>query len=366
MGRGVNTGRRNEKTARGRTGVARVMKKENNAGSSSLGKERIDRMMSGAENALRFVLSLKEKDRLLIITDKDKEVIGRAFESGARRLGASVTSYLLPEYKRPLSEIPEDLTPLFGGCHVFVNAFSSHAEETPFRIKLVKHQQSLGARVGHAPGITEDMMLKGPMTADYKQVAENARNLIEAFKGALKVHLTTKEGTDITLNIKGREFETDTRIEPGNMGNLPAGEVWCAPVEDDAHGSIFVNGSIGDLGGVSKPLKIIVKNGRIVSFESEDEALVARVKELTSLDDMASVIGELGIGLNPKARLTGNLLEDEKAGGTAHIAFGYNENMPSGKNNSKTHRDFLFYKPTFEVEYEDGSKRVVIRDGEVV
>ena len=341
------------------------MKKETDSESSSLGKEHMDRMVNGAENALRYILSVKDKDKLLIITDKDKEAIGRAFESGAKRLGASVISYLLPENKRPLSEIPEDLNPLFSGCGVFVNAFSSHAEETPFRIKLVKQQQSLGARVGHAPGITYDMMFKGPMTADYKEVAENAKDLIKAFERALKVHITTDEGTDITLNIEGREFETDAWIEPGNMGNLPAGEIWCAPIEDEANGTIFVNGSIGDLGGVSRPLKIIVKNGKIESFESEDSALLAKVKELTTLDQMASVIGELGIGLNPKARLTGNLLEDEKAGGTAHIAFGYNENMPGGKNNSKTHRDFLFYNPTFEVEYEDGSKRILIKDGKI-
>ena len=81
---------------------------------------------------------------------------------------------------------------------------------------------------------------------------------------------------------------------------------------------------------------------------------------------MASVVGELGIGLNPRARLTGNLLEDEKAGKTAHIAFGHNTDMPNGVNDSKTHRDFLFYNPTFEVEYLDGSKKTIIKDGEIV
>jgi hypothetical protein len=40
--------------------------------------------------------------------------------------------------------------------------------------------------------------------------------------------------------------------------------------------------------------------------------------------------------------------------------------MPNGKNDSKTHRDFLFYKPTLEVEYLDGSKKTIIKDGEIV
>jgi len=60
------------------------------------------------------------------------------------------------------------------------------------------------------------------------------------------------------------------------------------------------------------------------------------------LDEEARIIGELGIGLNPGAKLSGILLEDEKALKTAHIAFGNNENMDGVQNKSITHRDFLF------------------------
>ncbi|MBM4388261.1 MAG: aminopeptidase, partial [Deltaproteobacteria bacterium] len=88
-----------------------------------------------------------------------------------------------------------------------------------------------------------------------------------------------------------------------------------------------------------------------------------KVKEYLNIDSEASVIGELGIGLNPGARLVGNLLEDEKAFKTAHIAFGNNEDMPGGRNRSKTHRDFLFREPTFVVKYKDGSEKVLIENG---
>ncbi|MBU2564903.1 MAG: aminopeptidase, partial [Candidatus Thermoplasmatota archaeon] len=144
------------------------------------------------------------------------------------------------------------------------------------------------------------------------------------------------------------------------------GEIWCAPVENRANGVIITDGSIGDIGQVKKPLRIEVKDGKIVSLQSDDSELVEKIKELTSVDEMASVIGELGIGLNPNARITGNLLEDEKAGKTAHIAFGNNEEMPNGENNSKTHRDFLFYKPTLKVTYKDGTEKIVIKDGDVI
>jgi leucyl aminopeptidase (aminopeptidase T) len=76
------------------------------------------------------------------------------------------------------------------------------------------------------------------------------------------------------------------------------------------------------------------------------------------------VIGELGIGVNPGAAITGNMLEDEKALGTAHIAFGNNEDFPGGgMNKSKIHRDYLFYRPTIEVTYLNETKKIIMKKG---
>ncbi|MFA5771951.1 MAG: aminopeptidase [Thermoplasmata archaeon] len=323
-----------------------------------------EKMVEGATNALSVVLGLKRGEKVLIVTDENKPEISKAFNRGARKLGAIVTTYVLPEKERPLDEIPIDLLPLIpAGNNVIVNAFEGFSEETPFRIQLLKKEIATNARIGHAPGITNEMMTEGPMTADYKEIEKNARKLISAFKDAKKVNITAPGGTDIDLDIEGRGFDTDVVIKPGTFGNLPAGEIWCAPIEDKAKGVIVTDGSIGDVGRVTKPLTIYVENGEIDELESEDEALVDKIEKLTSVDKMASVIGELGIGLNPMARLSGNLLEDEKAGGTAHIAFGNNEEMDGGKNKSKTHRDFLFYKPTFNVTYKNGTEKIIIENG---
>lgn len=328
-----------------------------------------DIMVEGAKNALKVVLSMNSGESLLIITDENKRRIAEAFERGGDALGAKVVTYILPEDLRPLSEIPADFLPTLDHCSsggVIINAFEGHSEETPFRIKLIKKELSTNSRIGHAPGITMSMMTEGPMNVDWMDVAKNVDSLMAKFENTDKVRITTPGGTDIMLGIKNRAFDTDVRISAGAFGNLPAGEIWCAPIEDNADGIIVCDGSIGDVGQVNKPLQIEVSQGRIVALKSEESELVERIKQLTSIDEMASVIGELGIGLNPKARLTGNLLEDEKAGKTAHIAFGNNEEMPNGKNTSKTHRDFLFYDPTFEVTYSDGTKKIIIKDGEIV
>ncbi len=325
-------------------------------------------MVEGAKNALGTILSIQPNEPILIVTDEICLPIAKAFDTGGNQLEGLVKIYQLPEEQRPLTEVPEDFASYLEHCRdggIIINLIQANSSETPFRIKLIKSELTTQARIGHAPGITINMMTEGPMSADYRAISTQVNHLIGLFENAAKVRITAPGGTDIELDIAEREFDTDVEIKPKTFGNLPAGEVWCAPVEDGANGIIVCDGSIGDIGNVLKPLKIEVRDGKIVALECDDGEMVTEVQKLTSVDEMAAIIGELGIGLNPKARITGNLLEDEKAGKTAHIAFGNNENMPSGQNTSNTHRDFLFFNPTFEVEYKDGIKKTIIKAGEV-
>ena len=89
--------------------------------------------------------------------------------------------------------------------------------------------------------------------------------------------------------------------------------------------------------------------------DCDDADCRARVERYMAHDANAAIIGELGIGLNPGARLVGNMLEDEKALRTAHIAFGSNEGMPGGLNRSAMHIDYLFHRPTITATRTDGA-----------
>jgi len=101
-------------------------------------------------------------------------------------------------------------------------------------------------------------------------------------------------------------------------------------------------------------------------LECEDKDLLGRISSLQNVDEDSMMIGELGIGINPGAVITGNMLGDEKALGTAHLAFGNNADFPGGGNNrSKIHRDYLFYRPTIEVKYFEGTKKLIMKNGKV-
>ncbi len=321
-------------------------------------------LVENASKALSQLLDVRPGENVLIVTDEATRRVADAFEEAARRASASPQVYVLPEDERPLREVPEGLAALIPDTDVGVTCFKGRAEETPFRIELIHALMRVARRLGHAPGITEAMLREGPMAVDYDTMREEALRLMERFEGARTVRITAPAGTDLTLDITGRAFSTDTYLEDGRWGNLPAGEVWCAPVEDSADGVLVCDGSIGDLGQVPAPVRLTLEQGRIRQVECADEAFRARLEEVLARDEEARVIGELGIGLNPGARLTGNLLEDEKARHTIHIAFGNNEDMPGGRNRSQTHRDFLIQAPTLVVTFEDGRTETLIERGE--
>jgi len=323
-------------------------------------------MKTSAQNAMIHVMNLKKEDSVLIITDDYTKDVGDAFHEAAIDYGCTAQSYFLPEKDRPLLEIPAEMRELVKGKTIVINAFKGFADETPFRGKWIKEVVATKSiRVGHGPSITKSMMIEGPMNIDYKKMVHTADKMIKNFENAKIVHVTAPGGTDVVLDIEDRAFSTDVQInkEPF-FANLPCGEIWCGPIESKGEGVIVCDGSIGDIGKVKKPLKITLKKGMIIKIESEDQKLVKEVERLSSLDEDARIIGELGIGLNPGAKLSGILLEDEKALKTAHIAFGNNENMDRGKNKSITHRDFLFYNPTIKITYKDGSTKILIKKGE--
>jgi leucyl aminopeptidase (aminopeptidase T) len=180
------------------------------------------------------------------------------------------------------------------------------------------------------------------------------------------VRITTPAGSDLTLDIEGRRFVTDVRITDTEKGcNLPCGEVYCAPLEDGANGVVVADGPIGGEGAPPAPVILDVAAGRVTAVRCAEPAWETRITELLDTDEGARVIAELGIGLNPKARLVGIMLEDEKAFRTAHIAFGSNIGMPGGVNESATHIDYLVHRPTIVARFGDGVELTILDHGDL-
>ena len=313
-------------------------------------------------------------EKLLVVCDDVRRKVGWVFAEAGLELGLYTRIITLKtspkEFRRELPEFLEEALVL-NKPNLAVNCLRGPAEETPFRIKLIHLEtKDKDLRLGHGPGITLDMLTEGALALsveEYREMSSKADRIIASTEGAQEIRITTPRGTDVRLSIKGRGFFKDITITREKWGNLPTGEVIVGPVENSLEGRLVCDVAIGGIGPIKTPIIISCEHGEAVRIESKDSEVVAKVKKNLSIDRMASIVGEMAIGLNPKARIVQEFLEAEKVYGTAHIAFGNNIDYPTGgKNNSANHMDFLMDRPTVIAVFPDGREQKIVVDGRMV
>jgi leucyl aminopeptidase (aminopeptidase T) len=196
------------------------------------------------------------------------------------------------------------------------------------------------------PGITADMFTEGAITADYGQVRARTEKVSQYLTSGREVRIE-KDSRTLRFSIAGHAgiASTGVYLNPGESGNLPSGEAYLAPVEGTVVGEIVVDGSIAGIGKVSEPLIVTLEQGRIAGAQGAE---AAQLLELLGEGD-GLVLGEFGIGTNDKARVTGNVLEDEKVYGTIHVAFGSNRTF-GGSIDAGVHIDLVVHHPDVYID----------------
>jgi leucyl aminopeptidase (aminopeptidase T) len=209
------------------------------------------------------------------------------------------------------------------------------------------------------PGITEEVFRR-TLDVDYAELKRAGEWMAAQLSAASSCRVTAPGGTDLRIELAGRSGISDDGdlSEVGAFGNLPAGEAFIAPVETSGEGTIVFDGALGGFGLLEDPVPVVLSGGRMVDFSGAVGEWLAAT--LDAGGEHGRSLAELGIGTNPSARLTGNILEDEKALGTIHLAFGTSASI-GGVNRSSVHIDGMVLRPTVEL---DG--RVLLEDGIVV
>ena len=161
---------------------------------------------------------------------------------------------------------------------------------------------------------------------------------------------------------KGREpkgWYTGIVRRPGEISAFPGGEVSFPPVEGTSNGVIVFERVMTDIGGLSEPVVVTVEDGLAVAIEGGEEA--ARLRDMIDGVPGATNLAELGIGLNPAARVSDDITESKKKQGTAHFALGDNAGGYGGVVESPVHLDGMLFGVTITVDGEE-----IVRDGEVL
>ncbi|MBC7121284.1 MAG: aminopeptidase [Candidatus Methanosuratus sp.] len=327
-----------------------------------------------AKNAIKHVFDALSNERLTVICDDCRLDIGEAFALGSLELGLVTRLITLKAGEGVRRDLPECICDAVARStsDIFITVFRESEEETPFRVSIINLiSRYRKFRLGHCPGITMDMMTDGALSLteeEHRSMYSSALGLITRLMNAMRMRVTSPNGTDISFSIEGRKFFTDTKFDWGlfKWCNLPTGEAIVAPVETSLEGKIICDLAIGGIGTIPTPFEILASGGRAKEFRCENKGLLGRVERALSIDEMARYVGEFAFGLNRKARINAGFLEAEKVAGTVHVAFGHNTDFPGGQNISATHMDFLISRPTVECTYSSGQTEAVMRDGRVL
>lgn len=306
-----------------------------------------------AENVYRECFDLKKAERVLVVTDANKYQDEAAiFYEGAKPFTDHVTLWEVEGMERNGEEPPATLTEAMKASDVVVLVSTYSFTHTIGR----QAASDAGARIASLPGVTTDMMRRA-FNVDYQKLAALSDRLATLITEGSTVRITAPGGTDITMSIAGRTGIPDTGdlTEKGACGNLPAGETFVAPVEKSAEGTIVFDGALADI-DLDAPITVAISKGKAGTITGGAAAKEFE-KQLMTLPLEASLICELGIGTNPNAILSPQVLEAEKVYGTCHIAFGRNTTF-GGTIDVAYHVDGIITTPTITID-----NKVIMKDG---
>lgn len=359
-------------------------------------------LQEAARIAIEDSLKVKRDERVLIVSNPsgDVSLISQALFDAAIKVGARPVLIYQPIKTQMDFADPVVIEAFKARPDVFISMSAEKLGKDeagitrPYQHETTQydhifHLQLYGEKTCRAfwsPSTNLESFIR-TVPIDYTLLAQRCNAMKNILDRAVAVRVTAPGGTNVYIGLKGRFAKSDDGdfSRPGTGGNLPAGETFISPENGTAQGIIAFDGSISlhdrDI-LIHDPIRCTLEWGYITTIEGGEEAREL-LKTITIAEEQAAEyektgrlpagsgaiyaknarnIGELGIGLNPLARITGNMLEDEKAFRTCHFAVGHNydEDAPA-----LIHLDGLVKDPTIVAIFENGREQLIEEAGEL-
>jgi hypothetical protein len=231
-------------------------------------------------------------------------------------------------------------------------------------------------RVASMPTVTRAMQETG-LSADYDQIAQTCARLAPLFEQSEGIEVVFSTGHRCYFDLSDHKpvIQDNGHLPPGagidafRFVNLPSGEVCVVPnesPESKTHGEIPVS--------YGRELAVfIVHNNQVIDVIGNGPITTKKRVEFQAEKALRN-IAEVAIGCNDKAVVTGNILQDEKAG--FHWAYGRSEQLGGtigpkefSAPNKVFHQDIVYAKGNpivckrLDFVFPDKTRQTVIRDG---
>lgn len=301
-------------------------------------------LAKAADIIARDLLCLKPGEDCVIVADSESD--RRVIEATARAthaLGADTTIvwYAAPPDVGEKAKIPRSATAAMANTDVVVEFCKKYLLYS----ESWKQFMAAGVRYLCLPGMDVGMAVRTIANVDFPLAVQLGDKLAELTQKAHEMRITTPAGMDLIQKLdpvnRLAEHDSGKAETPGAF--FLGGQISWVPVEDKTHGTIVFDGSLWppvELGILSSPIELTIEEGRITAIKGGREAKIFE-KWMASWEDPHMYnISHGCYGANPGAKLTGNILEDERVFGCVEFGLGYQPSDWGGRGSpAKAHTD---------------------------
>lgn len=318
-------------------------------------------MERGAQIVIKNWIRLKPWERLLIVTSDQHVKEADALRRCALRRKAQTDLMIVEKKGKQIGVFFDENEQIFDGYKAVIGA----ADYSLVTTRAAKRAIKKGIKFLSLPLATNDgrsMLAYRFMTMDTKKSKMMAQVIMKYFNRASTVRVKTKLGTDLKFGIQNRPAGFFNGVVKDGGGYSSASiEVYVPIEEDKTEGIMMLNGSLGYIGKVKEPVRIILDKGRMTEIEDNETGRYLKNYLEDYNDPGMYVASELGIGLNSYAKCRGKCyIEDESAYGTFHIGFGRNLAL-GGVHEASGHFDLVAKEPDIYVD-----NRMIMQQGKII
>lgn len=379
-------------------------------------KESLEKMTMAVKNVLSlFELKRtqdnKQGENLIIVTDEGvDELIRLALYQGAKETaGDDARMVITPKPEHPAQILGPAVGERIKHADAILLATSlsrTHSKEVSdllsahpneFIAKLQelrkKNRDAMfptNSRIISITTTTKEILTEGASQENFEETRERIEKMKEIMKDVEKAQVTSESGTNLEVDIKNYTLlGEDGRVNrPGTGSNFPVGEYGGSVDLEKTNGVLVIDGAVTNIGRVDQPIKIEIRQGKIVSINGGEAAKKLQIMLGKANEDYkkqnpegtadAFKIAEFSFGMNSKAFRYSEKgekispptsLEAEKGLGTIHIAFGRNTVLGVKKedpdyNDIAIHIDNVVMKPSVKIIKKDNAEVEIINNGE--
>ena len=309
-----------------------------------------ERLHAISDMVVQTCMDIRRGENVLIVCDPTTAEIGQSLHIATQKRSDRVLLIVMPKSRHHGEEPPSPVAALMRQQQVVIAATKYSLTHTRAARQALKD----GARIATMPGMTFELYTEGGMTADFQDVKRRISNIANFLRRRRIINVKSESGTDVTFEVNWRDWKLDDNgicNRPRMLTNLPAGKVFILPKEGTMNGTIVIDGS-WDSTLINEPVEFIVEDGTVVDVKGGTLAATIRqsygevAKKLKAKDrESVWTVAEFGFGMNPSARLVGNVLEDEKRMGSCYFSIGDNIGL-GGTSNAGIHVSGVLSEPS--------------------